>query len=308
MPGPDGVIDIEARDVTPPAPAATRAPARGIVGTLKAAVSGWIDDGGPQQGAAIAYYTIFAIAPLMLIVLTIAGLVFGDDAARGQVFDQIAGLVGAEPAAAIQSMLASTQGDEAQGVIGAVLSAATALLGASAVFVSLKAAFDAVFHPGPAETTRSAVTAFMRARLVSIALVLGMGFLVVVTLLLSAGVAALGAWLGDALPALAPVMAIFDVALSTAVLTLAFWGLIRFLPQQAPRAGAIWTGAFASAVMFSIGKHLIGLYLARGAVASAFGAAGSLIVVVVWVYYSAQILLLGAELARAIDDPARRRG
>jgi uncharacterized BrkB/YihY/UPF0761 family membrane protein len=126
-----------------------------------------------------------------------------------------------------------------------------------------------------------------------------------VSLLLSAAVAAFGAWLSDALPMLEPVMSVVDIVISTAVLTLAFWLLIRFLPDAAPRRRAVWIGALVSALLFAIGKHLIGRYLARGAVASAYGAAGSFIVVVLWVYYSAQILLLGAEVARALDAPQR---
>ncbi len=280
---------------------------RGAFAIAKAAVSAWVADGCMQQGAAIAYYTIFAIAPLMLIVLTIATLALGDEAANGQIYQQIGGLVGDDAARGIQGIIVSSQHKPGQGAFGAIVSVVTALVGASAVFVGLKAAFDAIYHPVRRdESTVAAVSAFMRARLVAIAIVLALGFLVVVTLILSTAMAALGAWLGGFAPWLAPLMTLVDLVISTAGLTVAFWMLIRFLPERSPNRRAVWTGAFVSAVLFAVGKHLIGLYLARGAVASAYGAAGSLIVIVVWVYYSTQILLLGAEVAKAIDEPAAR--
>lgn len=275
---------------------------RGVFAIAKEAVMAWFADGGPRLGASIAFYTIFALAPLMLILLGIAGFFFGEEAARGQVFAQIEGLVGADAAKSIQDILASANQNERHGLFGALISIGTALIGASAVFIELKNAFDTIYRPKEQD---SSITAMVRARLMAAALVLALGFLIVVSLILSAVVAGLGKWLGSVLPFLAPIMSLLDVALSTAVLTVAFYMLIRYLPDQAPKPRAIWIGALTSAVLFAIGKHLIGLYLARGAVASAYGAAGSLIVVVLWVYYSSQILLLGAEVSRSIDDPSR---
>jgi membrane protein len=283
----------------------TRVPGarRGVFAIAKEAVLGWVADSGASLGASIAFYTIFALAPLLLVVLGIAGAVFGDEAASGQLFDQIRGLVGDDAAANLQQLVASSRENEGHGVLATVITVVTVLVGASGVFIELKRAFDVIFKPKP--KADSAVTLFVRARLVAIALVLALGFLVVVSLLLSAAVAAFGAWLSGALPALEPVMSVVDIVISTAVLTVAFWLLIRFLPDVTPRRRAVWIGALVSALLFAIGKQLIGLYLARGAVASAYGAAGSFIVVVLWVYYSAQILLLGAEVARALDAPRR---
>jgi membrane protein len=261
----------------------------------------WIADGGPSLGASIAFYTIFALAPLLLITLAIAGFFFGDEAATGQLFEEIRGLVGDNAAENLQELVRSANRRAAQGIMSAIVSVVTALIGASAVFVELKRGFDAIFHPPAKEA--SAVTIFVRARLMAVALALAFGFLVVVSLILSAAAAAFGKWLSVTAPILAPVMSVLDIFISTGVLTLAFWMLIRFLPDVPPRPAAIWIGALTSAVLFAVGKHLIGLYLARGAVASAYGAAGSFIVVILWVYYSAQILLLGAEVARSIDDP-----
>lgn len=283
-------------------PAHRQAPAagRGVFAIAKEAVMAWFADGGPRLGASIAFYTIFALAPLMLILVGIAGFFFGEEAARGQIFSQIEGLVGADAAKTIQDILASAHKNEGHGLFGTIVSVGTALIGASAVFIELKNAFDTIFHPKPQEST---INALVRARLMAVALVLALGFLVVVSLVLSAGVAAFGKWLGGVLPFLAPILSLLDVALSTAVLTAAFYLLIRYLPDQAPKPRAILIGALTSALLFAIGKHLIGLYLARGAVASAYGAAGSLIVTVLWVYYSSQILLLGAEVSRSVDNP-----
>lgn len=283
--------------------AAARGGKRGVFAVAKESVLAWVADSGPSLGASIAFYTMLALAPLLLVMLAVAGALLGDEAASGQLFQQIRGLVGDDAAATLQQMVASSHEQEGHGAFATIVTVVTVLIGASAVFIELKRAFDIIFKPDP--KPESAVTLFVRARLMAIALVLALGFLVVVSLVLSAAAAALGAWLSSALPVLEPVMSVLDVVISTAVLTLAFWMLIRFLPERAPRRRAVWTGALVSALLFAIGKHLIGLYIARGAVASAYGAAGSLIVVVLWVYYSAQILLLGAEVARSLDAPER---
>jgi membrane protein len=280
--------------------------AQGLWGIAKSAVGAWFADSAPSLGASIAYYTIFALAPLLLITIAIVSAVLGDEAASGQLFGQIRGLVGDEAASTLQQVVAKTGEQEGQGAVATVITVVTLLLGASAVFIELKRAFDVIFVPEA--HADSAVSVFVRARLMAVALVLALGFLVMVSLLLSAAVASFGTWLSEATPGLAPLMAVLDIVVSTAVLTVAFWMLIRFLPDRAPRRRAVWIGAFVSALLFALGKHLIGLYLARGAVASAWGAAGSLIVVVLWVYYSAQILLLGAEVAKTLDDPRAAPG
>jgi membrane protein len=276
---------------------------KGVFKIAKQAASSWFSDNCPRLGASIAFYTIFALAPLLVVVLAIAGAVFGDEAARGQVMEQIQGIVGADAAKSVQEMLAASDEQAGDGLWHTVLGVVTALIGASAVFVEMKNAFDTIWTPKAVEG--STVTIFVRARLTAVALVLGLGFLVVASLILSAALAGLGKWLGAAVPFLAPIMSLIDVVVSTAVLTLAFFALIRWLPQVRPPASAIWIGAFTSAFLFAVGKHLIGLYLARESVASAYGAAGSFVVVILWVYYSAQIMLFGAEVTRAIETKGR---
>jgi membrane protein len=269
----------------------------------KAAASGWFEDGCIRLGASVAFYTIFALAPFLVVTLLIASAVFGEEAASGQVFAQLQGLVGADAAENLQQMLAAANEQQDEGGVHAIWSIVLALIGASGVFIELKNAFDTIWKPLPGSTS-SSIGVFVRARLTAVALVLGIGFLVVASLVLSAALAGLGKWLGGALGIGAPVMAVIDVVVSTSALTVAFFALIRWLPQKAPGTRATWIGAFTSALLFAIGKHFIGLYLAREGVASAYGAAGSFVVVILWVYYSAQILLFGAEVTRALE-PAR---
>lgn len=284
-------------------PAAKHGTAMGFFNVAKQAVTGWISDNCPRLGASIAFYTIFAIAPLLIVVLAIAGAVFGDEAASGQVMQQIQGIVGTDAAKNIQQMIAASDQQAGEGLWHTILGIVTALIGASAVFVEMKNAFDTIWTPKA--VAGSGITIFVRARLTAVALVLGLGFLVVVSLILSAALAGLGKWLGGEFEFLAPLMSVIDIVISTGVLTVAFFALIRYLPQVHPPTGATWIGAFTSALLFAVGKHLIGLYLARESVASAYGAAGSFVVVILWVYYSAQILLFGAEVTRAIENKGR---
>lgn len=321
-----------------------RGAGRGVFATVRDAVSAWLADGGPQQGASIAYYAIFAIAPLVLVLVSVTGLVFGPEAARGHVFGQIADVVGQAQAAAIEQLLAAAHAKEDQGWLAASIGLVTALVGATAVLIALRNAFDVIFRaasdtgagrsgtPGGAAraggstaavtagvprhrvltrravaSARTAAGSLLLPRLLAAALVLGLGLLLSLSVLASSMITAAGTWIGKLAPWLVPVMALSDVLLSTLVLTVAFWALIRFLPQRRPGNRAAWVGAATGALLFAVGKHLIGLYLARGAVASAYGAAGSLVAFIVWIYYSAQILLLGAEVARVVDRRSRSR-
>jgi len=265
------------------------------VGAL--ATSRWLDEGGPQLGASIAFYTMFAVAPLLVVAIAIAGAVFGPEAARGQIVQEIDGLVGSAAARGIEAMVESAW-LHPHGVVAAVLGVITLLLGASGVFGALRRALNAIGRVAPLPAVFGTL---LRARLIAFALVLGFGFLAVASLLVSAAIAALGAYLSDRMPGLAELFALLDVAISTAVLVVAFAALLRWLPDAPPSRHAVWTGAACSALLFAIGKHLIGLYLARASVASSYGAAGSFVVVMLWVYYSAQILLFGAAVAATLD-------
>jgi membrane protein len=258
----------------------------------------WLDRGGPQLGASVAFYTMFAVAPLLVVVIAIAGAVFGPDAARGRIVDEIQVVVGTDAAHDIQAMVQSAW-LHPHGLLAGALGVAALLVGASGVFSALRASLNRIggVAPGP-----SLLGTVVRARLMAFALVLGFGFLAIASLVLSATLAGLGAYLTGRFPGLAELFALLDIVVSTLVLVVAFAALLRWLPDAPPSWRAAWTGAACSALLFAIGKHLIGLYLARASFASSYGAAGSFVVVMMWVYYSAQILLFGAALAATIDD------
>ena len=258
----------------------------------------WMDAGGAQMGAAIAFHTMFALAPLLVVAIAVAGAVFGPDAARGHIVGEIAGMVGPVAARGIEAMIASAWHNP-HGLLAAALALVALLMGASGVFSSLRQAINGI--TGTAATT-SALSALVRARLIAFALVLGFGFLAIASLLLSAAMAALGEFLSDVYSGLSPLIALLDVGVSTLVIAVAFAALLRWLPDVPPSRRAVWGGALCSALLFAIGKHLIGLYLARASVASSYGAAGSFVIVMLWVYYSAQILLYGAALAATLDS------
>jgi membrane protein len=281
-------------------PRALRLPLRILI----QAVTRWSDDRGPQLGAAIAFYTMFAVAPLLVVAIAIAGAVFGPDAARGQIVGEIEGLVGQAAARSIEAMVESAW-RHPNGLLASGLGVLTLLVGATGVFAELRRALNAIAHVPPGAT--SALSAFVRARLMGFALVLGFGFLAIVSLLVSAVLAALGSYLSIRYPALSELLGLMDVLLSTSVLTAAFAALLRWLPDQRPSRLAVWVGALSSALLFSLGKHLFGLYLVHASVASSYGAAGSFVVVMMWVYYSAQILLLGGALGAVIDEVLPRR-
>jgi len=229
----------------------------------------------------------------------IAGAVFGADAARGHIVEEIQGVVGPEAARGIQAMIESAW-LHPHGLVAGALGVGALLLGASGVFSALRGSLNAIGRPA---TKPSIFRTLVRARLVAFGLVLGLGFLAIASLVLSATVAGLGAWLTDRYPGLAAVFAVLDIAVSTLVLTVGFAALLRYLPDAPPSRHAAWVGAACSALLFAIGKHLIGLYLARASVASSYGAAGSFVIVMLWVYYSSQILLFGAALAWTLDTP-----
>jgi membrane protein len=271
---------------------------RPAVRLLAQAAACWLDRGGPQLGASVAFYTMFAVAPLLVVAIAIAGAVFGPDAARGRIVAEIQSLVGADAAHNVQAMVESAW-LHPHGMIAGALGIAALLLGASGVFSALRNSLNRIGRVAPQPSLFGTV---VRARLVAFALVLGFGFLAIASLLLSAALAALGAYLTDRFPGLAELFALLDIVVSTLVLVVAFAALLRWLPDSPPSTRAAWAGAACSALLFAIGKHLIGLYLARASFASSYGAAGSFVVMMMWVYYSAQILLFGAALAATIDD------
>jgi membrane protein len=260
---------------------------------VKQAAKAFSDDRGSSMGAALAYYTMFSIAPLLFIVITVAGLVFGEEAARGEIFAQLAGLMGQQGASAVQTMVESVR-EPAKGVLGTIIGVLALLLGATTVFAELQSALDRIWR-APAREKLSGLWKLLRTRLLSFGLILGVGFLLIVSLIASAALAALGKWWGPLLGGWELLAQVLNFSISFALFTLAFALIYKLMPRAKIEWHDVWIGAVVTAVLFTIGKFLIGLYIGKSAIASGFGAAGSVVVVVVWVYYSAQIFLFGAE-------------
>jgi len=257
------------------------------------AVSAWVDDYAPSMGAALAYYTLFSVAPLLLIVISIAGLVFGPDAARGHIFAELRDLMGDDGAAAVQALLQSVN-KPAQGVLGTIVGAVLLGVGAISVFGELQDALDRIWR-APGRAGSGGLWGMVRARLLSFGLVLGVGFLLIISLIASAAVAALGKFSAPMFGASAVLAEGLNLVVSFALVTVTFAMIYKIIPRVRIGWRDVWVGAAVTALLFAIGKSLIGLYLGRSSYASAFGAAGSIVVLLVWVYYSAQIFLLGAE-------------
>lgn len=258
---------------------------------LKQAASSWSSDYAPSMGAALSYYTLFSIAPLLLIVIAVAGWFFGAEAVRGQVTEQLQYLMGEQGAKAIESMIAAAS-DPKDGIIATVIGVAVLILGATTVFGELQNALDRIWR-APARQRSSGWWNLLRTRLLSFGMVLGIAFLLMVSLVLSAALAALGKlW---AFPGWEALSHALDVLVSFGITTALFAMIYKFIPRVHVAWHDVWIGAAFTAILFAVGKFLIGLYIGKSAVASTFGAAGSLVVLMLWVYYSAQIFLLGAE-------------
>ena len=259
---------------------------------VKSAASAWNDDYAPSMGAALSYYTVFSLAPLLLIVISIAGLVFGADAARGAIFGQLQGLMGEDAAKAVEGLLVSVS-KPSQGIAATVIGIVVLLVGATTVFGELQDALDRIWR-APARKA-GGLWGLLRARLLSFGMILGIAFLLMVSLVLGAATAALGKWWGGAFGSWEVLAQIVNVLVGFAFTTGGFAMIYKLMPRVKVRWHDVWIGAAVTALLFTIGRFLIGLYIGKSGVASAFGAAGSLIVVFVWVYYSAQIFLMGAE-------------
>jgi membrane protein len=260
---------------------------------VKASFSSWLDDYASSMGAALAYYTLFSIAPLLLIVISTAGLVFGEEAVRGEIFGQLRDLMGDQGAAAVEGLLASVSEPE-KGAAGAVVGTVLLLVGATTVFGELQNAFDRIWR-APGKDTKGGIWELIRTRLLSFGIILGIGFLMMVSLVFNAAVSALGKWWGGFFSGLEILVTSLNFIFSFVFTTVVFAMLYKFMPKVKIQWKDVWAGAIVTALLFTIGKTLIGLYIGKSAISSGFGAAGSLVVVLVWVYYSAQIFLLGAE-------------
>ena len=256
------------------------------------AVDAWQSDHAASMGAALSYYTLFSIAPLLLIVISLAGLVFGEAAARGEIIGQLQGLMGADGARAVEALLRSVN-KPTEGIIATAAGIFALLIGATGVFGELQNDLDRIWRAPPPEG--GGLWQLVHGRLLSFGLVLGLAFLLIVSLVLSAVVSALGAWWGP-MPAGWEILAhVINALVGFALMTVMFALIYKIMPRAKIEWHDVWIGAAVTSALFAIGKFLIGLYLGRSSVGSTFGAAGSLVIVMVWVYYSAQIFLLGAE-------------
>jgi len=258
-------------------------------------VSQWSEDYASSMGAALAYYTIFSIAPLLVIAIAVAGFFFGEDAARGEIFGQLRGLIGDEGATAIQGLVrsASQPGKDA---LAAVIGAITLLLGATTVFGELQSDLDRIW--GVPKPKDAGIWGMLRGRLLSFGMILGVGFLLLVSLVVSAAVSALGHFWSGWFVGWEVALQLINFVVGFAIITGLFAMIYKLLPRCDIGWKDVWVGAAVTSLLFSIGKLLIGLYLGKSSVASGFGAAGSLVIVLLWVYYSSQIFLLGAEFTK----------
>ena len=264
-------------------------------GMLKQTVSEWSEDKVPRLGAALAYYTIFATVPLLTIIIAMIGLFFGQEAAQGHILNQVAGLVGQQSAEAIRDMLQRAN-QPSTGIVATAIAAVTLLLGASGLFGQLQDALNTIWGVKP--KPGRGMWRLIQDRFLSLMAVLGTGFLLLVSLVLSAALSALGKWFGGLLPAPEVLLQALNFLVSFGVITVLFAMIFKLLPDARITWRDVWVGAGITALLFTLGKFLIGLYLGKSNVGSAYGAAGSLVIVLVWVYYSAQILLFGAEFTQ----------
>lgn len=262
---------------------------------FKDAFFAWNEDNATRMGAALAYYTLFSLAPLLIIAIAIAGLFFGQDAAQGQIVGQIEGMVGQQGAQAIQSLLENVNKPNA-GTTATIISFIVLFFGASGVLVELRAALCTIWQVAPAQ--ESGFLTLVWDRIFAFGVVLGIGLLLLSLLIVSAALAALSKFLNHLIPIPVFLLQIADFVISFGVITLLFAMIYKVLPNSRTAWSDVWIGAAVASLLFTIGKILIGLYLGRSGIASTYGAAGSLVILLIWIYYSAQILYFGAEFTR----------
>jgi membrane protein len=258
-------------------------------------VEGFIADDALSRGAAIAYYTLFALAPMLLIAIAIAGLAFGEDAARGAIVAQFAALMGSQTAEAMQAVIKGAS-DPKTGAFASVVGIAAALVTLTGVFGEVQASLNAIWK---VTSKRSVVTRLMRARLASLGLVVTSGFLLSVSLIVSAALAGASIYLKAVFPAAAITLQVVDIVASLLLISLLFAAIYKVLPDTPIGWRDVAVGAIVTGVLFDGGKYLIALYIGHSNIASSYGTAGALVVLLVWIYYSAQIFLFGAEFTHA---------
>ena len=276
--------------------------ARDVSAFLREVYTCWSEDRALTHGAALAYYTLFSLAPLLVLVIAIAGLAFGRAAAQGEIVGQMAGLIGESGARMIEGMITHAS-RPAAGLVAGAASLATMVFGASGVVGQLQSSLNQLWEAPP--PTSNAVRGALQRRAIALGLILGVGFLLLVSLVISAALSALHDFATERIPLAAEVVPPLNFAFSFLTITSLFAMIYKILPDVKLEWRDVWVGAAVTAVLFSVGKSLIGVYLGRAGVTSVYGAAGSLVLVLLWIYYSAQLLFVGAEFTEVY---ARRYG
>ena len=270
-----------------------------VLRLFQSAITAWWDDDVLRLGASLAYYTLFAIAPVLLVATAIAGMAFGAEAVRGEIVGQLDQLIGTEGARAVQSLLEGAS-QRQTGILATVFGTITFLVAATGAFLELQSALNTIWRVKP--NPRINFQAFLVDRARSFGLVVAIGFLLMVSLAVTAALAALNSWLARYAPNIPLPWSGVNVFVSLIVTTGLFALLLRFLPDVRLRWRDVMTGALATAVLFTIGQQVIGLYLGQSSISSSYGAAGSVMILLLWVFYSCQILLFGAEFTRVYTE------
>lgn len=257
-------------------------------------IKAWSDDNIASMGAALAYYTVFSLAPLLLMLVTVAGLAYDNNSVQNAMLDQFGQLIGPNGAEAIRAILNGAQNPH-EGTLSLIIGAVTLFIGATTVFAELQHDIDVIWKTPKKNVISSGMWGLLKVRLLSFALIIGVGFLLIVSLVVSTGIAAMSTLWGSWMLRFEILLQIINFFISTTVITVLFALIFKVLPSTPIAWRDVWLGALVTALLFSLGKFAIGLYIGKSAIASSFGAAGALVVLLVWIYYSAQIFLLGTE-------------
>ncbi len=268
---------------------------KSVFALLKESFQEWNEDKAPRLAAALAYYTAFSLTPLLIVVISMAGLIFGRDAVEGRVRYEIQGAIGSQAAGAVQEMLVNFS-HPSTSIIATVIGLLTLLLGAAGLFGQLQDALNTIWEVAP--RPGRGLLSTLRQRFISFTMVLGIGFVLLVSLVVSAAVSAVGNFVALHVPGQETLLQIINLVISYGVITLLFAAIYKVLPDVEISWKDVWMGAAVTALLFTIGKFLLGLYLGSTSVASSYGAAGSFVLLLLWIYYSAQILLFGAEFTQ----------
>jgi len=269
---------------------------------LRQTFSEWNEHEAPRLAAALSFYTILSLAPLVILIVAVVALAFGRSSAQEQILNQVQGMVGQEGAATVKTMIENAD-KPASGTVASIIGLITLLFGASGVFGELRSALDKIW--GTKAENASGVVGMIRQKFFSFGMVLSIGFLLLVSLVLSAGLAAAGKFLGGILSVPTVVLTVINVLVSFSAIAVLFALIFKYVPEAKIAWKDVWAGAIGTAVLFTLGKFLIGIYLGKAAVGSAYGAAGSLIVIIVWVYYSSMIFFFGAEFTHVLAHPTK---